>query len=360
MSDALIGRRLGRVRLQRLLGEGSAGYVYLGRHQTLDRPVAVKVLKSQGMLKDRRYRERFRREARIAAQLDHPGIVRVLDYGEEDEVLYLVMDYIDGFSLGRYLRNRAGPIDELTILKILLSVAGSLQQAHQNGIVHRDLKPDNLLLSRRGSLHLADLGLARQHGATELTQEQAVVGTPAYMAPETFTAGLEVDHRVDLYALGIIGYQAAFGHLPYRGDIQQVLQGHRDGSADWSEPTTCSKRTIALLRRLLAPNREDRFQSAAELAAEVRPLYDQAARKQRKKNASNAASGTGTASSSAHAATSADFGGLVRFLEHRLSSHATTHQGGQVTHTTGRERLLVWVLLLGVIGLAVTGYVISQ
>ena len=103
-------------------------------------------------------------EARLAASIEDPSIVRVIDYGEEEDCLYLVMDYIDGYPLGRFLRSRRGPVDELTAVKILLAVAQALQVAHRAGIVHRDLKPDNLLLSRRGSLHLADLGLAKGEG----------------------------------------------------------------------------------------------------------------------------------------------------------------------------------------------------
>lgn len=271
--DDLTGRTLGRVRLQEILGEGGAGVVYRGRHTTLDKPVAVKVLKSGQSSSDKRYAERFRREARLAASIEDPSIVRVLDYGEEEGCFYLVMDYIDGYPLGRYLRNRRGPVDEFTGVKIILAVAHALGVAHRAGIVHRDLKPDNLLLSRKGSLHLADLGLAKGEGMGDLTQERYVVGSPAYMAPESFTPGLEVDHRCDLYALGVIGYHLLYGELPYQGEVDQILQGHRAGTADFSRPTHCSKRLVGVVRRLMAVNREDRFQSAQELVDELRPHF---------------------------------------------------------------------------------------
>ena len=204
------------------------------------------MLKQDAGVGDQRYRERFLREARLTARLEHPGIVRVIDCGEEHGHLFLVMDFVDGFALGTYLERRQEPLTESTVLKILIAVANALQAAHQASIIHRDLKPANLLLNRKGQLKLADLGLARESGMIGLTQERVRVGSPAYMSPEALTPGLEVDARSDLYALGVIAYLLVFGQLPYTGTIEQVCQGHLAGNARWDRSTSAARRRCAL------------------------------------------------------------------------------------------------------------------
>ena len=349
----LIGSTLGRVRIEERLGEGAVGVVYRGHHNTLGIDVAVKVLKGDLGRLDSEYRERFRREARLAARLEHPGLVRVIDFGEEDGVLYLVMDLIEGFSLDRYLRKRKDPLGEGTILKLLLATANAIHAAHRAGVVHRDLKPANILISRGGQLRVTDLGLAREEGKAALTRERVSVGSPAYMAPEALTSGMETDHRIDIYALGVIGYQLAFRQLPYVGNLQQTIQGHLGGSARWDRPTTCSRNTIKVLRRLMAVTPEDRYQDMATVTADLRKLLDhhQRRRKDRGQTKSNTGSTGATMSGS-------DFSGFAAFLESRMGSYTSEHEGGQVIHTTLRERLMVWLLLAGVTALAITGYVV--
>ena len=347
----LLGATLGRVRIDSLLGEGAVGAVYRGHHTTLGIDVAVKVLKDAGH--DPAYRERFRREARLAARLEHPGLVRVIDFGEEHGVLFLVMDLVDGFSLERYMKNRTQAFGEVTVLKLLLSIANAMTAAHRADIVHRDLKPANILISRKGQLRVADLGLARENGMPGLTRDKVFVGTPSYMAPESLTAGMNVDHRADIYALGVIGYQLAFGQLPYSGDMQQAIQGHLAGNARWDRPTGCSRQLVRILRKLMAHAPEDRFQSMGAAASEMRRLLQTRMRKARSHTAAT------SKSSQASGSNSTDFSGFGAFLESRMGSYTSEHDGGQVVHTTFRERMLVWALLAGVVIVIVMGYLAS-
>ena len=150
-SDSLLGHELGRVRLDSIIGEGAVGKVYRGYHSGLGIPVAVKVIKSDPQSAGHNFLARFQQEAQIAARLDHPGIVRVLDFGREDDVTFLVMEFIDGFSLKEYLK-RCVTMSERNAIRLMIAVAKALDAAHESGIVHRDLKPANLLLTRKGAL----------------------------------------------------------------------------------------------------------------------------------------------------------------------------------------------------------------
>jgi serine/threonine protein kinase len=350
VSEISSGQVLGNVRLDRFLGEGAMGTVYQGHHLTLGLDVAVKVLKVDHVNGSaHRYSERFRREAQIAARLNHPGIVRVLDFGEKDGVPYMVMELVDGFSFEEYLRRRNEPVTETTVQRVLLAVSNALITAHDEGIIHRDLKPANLLLTRKGVLKIADLGLAKEDGATALTREKVMVGSPAYMAPESLSPGVTQDYRCDLYALGVIGYQLIFGQLPYAGTMVQVANGHMGGRARFDLPTCCSKATIAIVRKLMQPHREQRYQHAREVVADVRRIVTSQRSGGKGKGSSTSATGSGSGSS--------DFKNIVGFLEQSLGGTSSEIDGKTVVHTTTRERLLVWLMLGGMLVVAITGYV---
>ncbi|HAT11039.1 MAG TPA: hypothetical protein DCS97_10700 [Planctomycetes bacterium] len=338
MSGLASGRVIGPAVLERFLGEGMVGTVWLARHRSLDIPVAVKVLREDKLRHDGRYRERFKREARLAATLDHPGIVRVLDFGDEEGMPYMVMEYVDGSSLDRHLRKRKEPFTDHTVLRILLSVAQALASAHAQGIIHRDLKPANLLLSAKGILKIADLGLARIEGGVSLTQERVAVGSPAYMAPECFQEGHTADAVSDLYSLGVIGYYLAFGRLPYDGSLQDVMRGHLSGSADFTLPTRCAPRTVSLIRRLMAVDRHARHQSAGEAAGDMRTLLQ---------------GGDTTRIGKSTAGSSSDLANLAKFL----ASSSSEVDGRTIVHTTKTERRLVWLILLGLVAVAVAGLI---
>ncbi len=344
MTTLTLGAMLGpNLRLDRFLGEGAVGVVYRAHHLALGIDVAVKVLKQEDTNRDPRFVQRFQREARTLAKLDHPGIVRVLDVGSVDDVHYLVMELVEGMSLDQYLQRRKGPVDEATTLKILGAVAAALGMAHRSGIVHRDLKPGNLLISKRGQLKVADLGLARDDAADPgLTRERTVVGTPAYMAPESLTPGHVIDHRADLYALGVIGYQLVFGRLPYTGTVSQVVQGHLAGRARFDLGTPCRPNVIAIIRRLMAHEVDDRYADAEAVVADVRHLLH-----------------GGRTTKGGSASGSSELYGLKSLIEKGLGAATSEKDGERIVHTTAKERLLVWIILIGVVALAIAGFSIA-
>ena len=198
-----------------LIGHGGMGAVYKARQPTLNRIVALKVLpRDAGM--DPKFAERFAREARALASLSHPNIVALHDFGETDGLFYFVMEYIDGVNLRQALER--GSFSPSEALEIVPKICDALQYAHEEGIVHRDIKPENILLDRRGRMKIVDFGLAKLLTAAgesaNLTATRQVVGTPHYMAPEQVERPLEVDHRADIYSLGVVFYEMLTGELP--------------------------------------------------------------------------------------------------------------------------------------------------
>lgn len=210
----------------RLLGRGGMGAVYLGRDRALDRLVAIKVLPPERT--DPESTERFRREARTAANLNHPNIVPLYTFGEGEGILYFVMGYVSGESLRDRIR-RLGRIEAGEARRILVEIAGALHYAHEQRVVHRDVKPDNILLEdETGKPMLTDFGVAKSAvGGETLTALGTALGTPYYMSPEQAAGDREIDGRSDLYSLGIIGYQMLAGQLPFEGEtVQEILVQH--------------------------------------------------------------------------------------------------------------------------------------
>jgi predicted Ser/Thr protein kinase len=217
-----------------LIGQGGMGAVYKARQKQLDRIVALKVL-PPGIGGGPSFAERFTREAKALAKLLHPNIVALFEFGQADGIYYLLMEYVDGASLGQLLRSsRVSPREALAIVP---QICDALQYAHDQGIVHRDIKPENILLDRRGRVKVADFGLAKLVGAEPITRPSdtlsssdgervggdrpealtavgKIMGTPNYMAPEQVEHPGEVDHRADIYALGVVFYQMLTGELP--------------------------------------------------------------------------------------------------------------------------------------------------
>ncbi|WP_411082929.1 tetratricopeptide repeat protein [Streptomyces sp. cmx-18-6] len=226
-----------RYRLLDLIGRGGMGEVWRARDESLGRHVAVKCLKPMGPQHDRALtrvvRERFRREARVAASLQHRGVTVVHDFGEHEGVLYLVMELLDGHNLSQLLEeNQQRPLPVDHVVDIAEQVADALGYTHRQGVVHRDLKPANIMRLSDGTVKICDFGIARlghDIGVTSrLTTASIAMGTPHYMSPEQI-GGKEVDHRSDLYSLGCVLYEIATGVPPFDlDDAWAVLVGHRD------------------------------------------------------------------------------------------------------------------------------------
>ncbi|MBK3581953.1 protein kinase, partial [Streptomyces sp. MBT65] len=227
----------GRYRLLDLIGRGGMGEVWRARDESLGRLVAVKCLKPMNPHHDQSFtrvlRERFRREARVAAALQHRGVTVVHDFGESDGVLYLVMELLDGRNLSQLLEdNEQRPLPVGDVVEIAEQVASALAYCHQQGIVHRDLKPANIMRLTDGTVKICDFGIARLGAdigfTSRLTGTGIAMGTPHYMSPEQIS-GTEVDQRSDLYSFGCVLYELATGAPPFDlGDAWAILIGHRD------------------------------------------------------------------------------------------------------------------------------------
>ncbi len=198
--------------LLELLGRGGMGAVYKARQTRLDRLVALKILPPE-IGQDRDFTERFAREAQAMARLNHPHIVTIHDFGQTNGLYFFVMEYVDGLNLRQVLD--AERMASREALAIVPQICDALQYAHDQGIVHRDIKPENILLNRQGQVKIADFGLAKLVGADGPTRgAERVMGTPQYMAPEQVQRPDEVDHRADIYSLGVVFYQMLTGEFP--------------------------------------------------------------------------------------------------------------------------------------------------
>ncbi|QDV05317.1 Serine/threonine-protein kinase PknB [Planctomycetes bacterium Poly30] len=208
--------------VQLLIGQGGMGAVYRARHRKLDRLVAIKVLRPferDDPVLSADFTERFEREARVLAKLDHPHIVRIYDFGRAgspEALFYLVLEYVDGASLRELMTE--GRLSPREVLELIPQVCEALQSAHSLGVIHRDIKPENILVDSEGRVRIADFGLAKLRGLEPegmgLTQSHQTFGSVHYMAPEQLRAAGAVDHRADLYSLGVIVYEMLTGELP--------------------------------------------------------------------------------------------------------------------------------------------------
>lgn len=231
--DPWIGRVIaGRFVLERRLGKGGMGVVYLANHNVLKRPFAVKLLRRE-FVSNERALARFFREARVASSVDHPNIVSIYDYGQTDKgEPYLVMEYVEGTLLYQLvIGSPTRSLHPLQAVDISLQVARALEHAHQRGVVHRDIKPENILVTtvagQENFVKVLDFGVARVLGQPPLTRVgEEIIGTPEFIAPEMMSASGELSPSVDLYALGIMLHDTIVGEPPWKGDLKEILHGH--------------------------------------------------------------------------------------------------------------------------------------
>ncbi|HEY8432363.1 MAG TPA: serine/threonine-protein kinase [Sandaracinaceae bacterium] len=277
--DPLIGATLdGRYRIERVLGAGGMGLVYAARHAVLGKLLAIKVLK-QEVSRDEQVMARFRREAQSASAIGSPHICDVSDFGTlHDGSTYFVMEYLDGPSLTEVIEQER-PMASPRVVRIAQQLCDALGAAHERGIVHRDLKPDNVHLVRHGSrddfVKVLDFGIAKVAGAADkrLTQAGQVFGTPHYMSPEQ-CAGREVDHRTDIYALGVMIYEMATGQVPFDADsllgmLTKHIYERPIPPRELPPPVDVPPALEAVILKCLAKQPDERYQSMAELRADL-------------------------------------------------------------------------------------------
>ncbi len=288
-NDPLLGKTIaGRLELLELLGTGAMGKVYRAKHLGLDKEVAIKVLQSQ-MLEGAMPARRFKAEARAASRLDHPNSVSVFDFGEDEGLLYLAMEYLRGHDLQVILRE-SKRLDNHRSARIMAQVASALAAAHDAGVIHRDIKPGNIMLVDRETedgitrdfVKVCDFGLAKildpgpEASQGPLTRQGAVFGTPAYMSPEQ-AQGLLVDARTDLYSCGAVLYKMLAGHSPFRAESATVvLLKHIQDPVPSLRDTVpgVDPRLERIVRRCLEKAPSDRFGSARALRDALQEVID--------------------------------------------------------------------------------------
>ncbi len=256
------------------LGQGGMGAVFKARQLSLDRPVALKIL-APHLAKDKGYVERFLREARAVARLNHPHIIQGIDVGDADGHYYFAMEFIDGQTLKDIIESK-GPLPEARALEVAKQIAQALEHAQKNKLVHRDVKPDNIMIDSRGEAKLCDLGLAKfssgDSSATNYDGEPMVVGTPHYISPEQAKGEKQVDIRADIYALGGTLFHALTGRTPFTGSsapaimtkhVTDLIDDPRQVKSDISEGAA------RLIARMVAKKPADRFADPEELLAAI-------------------------------------------------------------------------------------------
>jgi serine/threonine-protein kinase len=272
-------QQIGRYRIERLLGSGSMGNVYLAHDADLDRPVAIKTLRDLALDTETRevFLSRFRNEARAAARLQHPNIVQIFDVGDDPTVgPYLVFEYVHGHTLKQELK-KGGPLSRDNLLKLTQQVADALATAHIAGVIHRDIKPENLLITNNGQVKLADFGIARVPNAN-LTKEGQFLGTPCYSAPETLRSG-EYSEQSDLFSFGAVIYEAACGERAFPGN-EAMAVAHQVMNRDPAPPSEANRAAAipttvdAAILRALRKNPSDRYASARTFASALNQAYD--------------------------------------------------------------------------------------
>ena len=277
---ALIGRDLGPYKILSLLGRGGMGQVYCAKDKRLGRDVALKILPSEFRL-DRDRMERFTREAKAASALNHPNVAHIYEIGEADGISFIAMEYVEGQTLEAKIGGR--PLDVEQIVEIGIQVTDALDEAHTKGVTHRDIKPANLMLTPRSQVKVLDFGLAKfaelgsqeaSTAARTVTTPGLVMGTVPYMSPEQ-VLGREVDHRTDIFGLGVVLYEMTTGRLPFSGSsvsetTDRILHGQPDAIArfNYSAPPELER----IVRKCLEKDREERYQSTRELLIDLRNL----------------------------------------------------------------------------------------
>ena len=271
--NELAGQSLGGYQLEEEIGRGSMGMVYRGKQIALGREVAIKVL-PRALAKDASYVARFIREAQIIAGLNHPNIVQIYDAGQQGGLLYFVMEYIQGPTIGSLLLID-GSMPQHLAAEYVAQSAEALDSAYkERNVIHRDIKPENLMLDRWGKIKVMDFGLARAPGQLQITLAKTLVGSIYYASPEQVW-GQTLDNRSDIYALGVVLYEMVSGHRPFTGrtlpELTQAIVGSTLRPPSTYNPDI-SKELEQIILTAMARNRDERYEHAAFMAQDLRTL----------------------------------------------------------------------------------------
>ena len=265
-----IPEKIGNYKITAVIAKGGMGTVYKAIHPSLKRYVVIKKLTIRG---NPALIERFKREAQIMMDLQHPNIVHMFDFFKEGSNYYIVIEFIDGLALDRLLKKR-GKLSEPLAMLILRDTCRALRHAHQKGVIHRDIKPGNILLSKHGEIKLADFGIAssektrENEGSESLTQDGSALGTPSYMPPEQFSDSKTVDSRADIYALGVMLYEMVTGQKPFPGSFSsetlELINKGKYQNPKKLEPKL-NWRVCSLIRKMIQPKAKNRIQDVKKI-----------------------------------------------------------------------------------------------
>jgi len=259
--------RLGKYPITGVIGEGAMGVVYKAVDPVIQRPVAIKTIRKQLVQGDdgaSSYAARFRNEAQAAGRFSHPNIVAIYEYGEDDTTAFIAMEYVEGRNLSQWLASTPMP-EEPTIVRVMDQLLDALDCAHRAGVWHRDIKPANIIMTAKGQLKVTDFGIARVE-SNALTLVTSLIGTPGYIAPEQYL-GLPLDHRIDIFAAGVLMYRMLTGNSPFAGSPEAAMYKTVNEAPLPPSQLESSKRSAvfdAVVAKALAKNPDDRYAGAAE------------------------------------------------------------------------------------------------
>ncbi|WP_298784254.1 Stk1 family PASTA domain-containing Ser/Thr kinase [uncultured Marinococcus sp.] len=280
--DQLIGRRISdRYHIKRLLGSGGMAYVYLGEDMILERLVAIKILQPQ-FNGDEEFLQRFRRESRAATILGHRNTVNIYDVGEERELHYIVMEYVEGQTVKEMIRLH-GPLPLEQAVHMTKQLLEALMQAHSHGIIHRDIKPHNLLSNDRGEIKVADFGIARAASASTITQTNTMMGSVHYISPEQARGGM-VSARSDIYAAGVVLFEMVTGMVPYNAEsaVSIALKHIQEPLPDPAQLRQGLPQSLSnVILKAAAKSPDDRYASAEEMYEDIRSALSDERRSER-------------------------------------------------------------------------------
>lgn len=271
----MIGREVGTYRIIEKIGEGGMGIVFKGIHTKLEQEVAIKEL-SPALSRDPAMRERFINEARIQARLIHANVVNILNYIEEGENVFLVMEFVRGETLEKRLLDRGEALPVQEALVTFMQVLDALGFMHSKGIIHRDMKPSNIMVTDDGKVKVTDFGIAKVMGEKGYTKTGTKVGTMWYMSPEVIR-GEEATALSDIYSLGISLFQMVTGRVPFTGDSEyMIMKGHLEEKppSPWEINSQVSREIGKVILRAISKDPKDRFQSAADFGAALRAVIE--------------------------------------------------------------------------------------